>query len=52
MTSKGAQKALEAFEDFLGRLDLGAYQQKYRSIKTVEQDLPRELNPLPDLHRH
>ncbi|WP_241374207.1 TaqI family restriction endonuclease, partial [Thermus arciformis] len=33
-------------------MDLDAYQRKYRPIKTVEQDLPRELNPLPDLYEH
>lgn len=52
MAPTQAQKALEAFEDFLKRLDLKAYQHKYRPIKTVEQDLPRELNPLPDLYEH
>jgi len=52
MASTQAQKALETFERFLASLDLGSYQQKYRPIKTVEQDLPRELNPLPDLYEH
>ncbi|RTI13152.1 restriction endonuclease [Thermus scotoductus] len=51
MSSK-AQNALEAFEDFLRGLDLESYGGKYRSTKTVEQDLPRELNPLPDLYEH
>jgi len=52
MASKQAQKALETFERFLASLDLESYQQKYRPIKTVEQDLPRELNPLLDLYEH
>jgi hypothetical protein len=52
MASTQAQKALETFEHFLASLDLESYQQKYRPIKTVEQDLPRELNPLPDLYEH
>jgi hypothetical protein len=52
MASTQAQKALETFERFLASLDLESYQQKYRPIKTVEQDLPRELNPLPDLYEH
>lgn len=51
MVSK-AQNALEAFEAFLRGLDLESYGGKYRSIKTVEQDLPKELNPLPDLYEH
>lgn len=52
MASTQAQKALEAFEHFLRHLDLYTYQEKYRPIKTVEQDLPKELNPLPDLYEH
>lgn len=52
MASTQAQATLKAFENFLGRLDLDAYQHRYRPIKTVEQDLPRELNPLPDLYEH
>ncbi|BDG19779.1 type-2 restriction enzyme TthHB8I [Thermus thermophilus] len=52
MAPTQAQKVLEAFEDFLKCLDLESYQEKYRPIKTVEQDLPRELNPLPDLYDH
>ena len=47
-----AHKALKAFETFLGNLDLRDYEKKYRPIKTVEQDLPKELNPLPDLYKH
>ncbi|GAA5336073.1 TaqI family restriction endonuclease [Thermus hydrothermalis] len=45
------RNALKAFEAFLGTLDLRGYEEKYRSIKTVEQDLPSDLNPLPDLYR-
>jgi len=52
MASTQAQRALEAFEHFLKHLDLDAYQKKYRLIKTVEQDLPKELNPLPELYEH
>jgi hypothetical protein len=47
-----AREALKAFESFLEGLDLRGYEQKYRPIKTVEQDLPPELNPLPDLYEN
>ncbi len=52
MASSETQKLLEIFERFIAGLDLEYYQQKYRHIKTVEQDLPKELNPLPDLYEH
>jgi len=39
-------EALEKYENFLRAIPLGRYSE-LRSIKTVEQDLPRGLNPLP-----
>jgi hypothetical protein len=50
--NEGAQKTLQAFEAFLGSLDLASYRKKYQRIKTVEQNLPRNLSPLPDLYKH
>ncbi len=50
--NEGAQKTLQAFEAFLGSLNLASYREKYQQIKTVEQNLPRNLSPLPDLYKH
>jgi len=50
--NEGARKTLQAFEAFLGSLDLASYRKKYQRIETVEQNLPRNLSPLPDLYKH
>jgi hypothetical protein len=50
--NEGAQKTLQAFETFLGSLNLTFYREKYQKIKTVEQNFPRDLSPLPDLYEH
>ncbi len=42
-----AQKLLQAFEDFLASIPLERYRQELLPVKTVEQDLPKSLNPLP-----
>jgi len=41
---------LRKYEDFLEGIDLVSYA-KLRKIKTVEQDLPKSLNPLPLIYR-
>ncbi|MEN3009665.1 MAG: TaqI family restriction endonuclease [Candidatus Bipolaricaulaceae bacterium] len=43
---------LETFERFLENLPLEEYKEKYSQIKTVEQNLPRTLNPLRLLYKH
>lgn len=40
----------ERFEAFLASIPLEAYRNELMPIKTVEQDLPPSLNPLPDLY--
>ncbi|NPA32531.1 MAG: TaqI family restriction endonuclease [Aquificae bacterium] len=42
-------KGLKEFEEFLKGIDLKKYED-LRKIKTVEQDLPKPLNPLPLLY--
>jgi len=41
---------LKEYEDFLSKIDLSKYSD-LRKIKTVEQDLPKALNPLPLIYR-
>jgi len=41
-----AQKLLQAFEDFVASIPLERYRQELLLVKTVEQDLPKSLNPL------
>jgi len=40
------------YEEFLATVPLGEYRQTLMPIKTVEQDLPKDLNPLPDIYAH
>ncbi len=42
---------LNDFEAFLSSIPLEKYRTELLPIKTVEQDLPRELNPLSDIYR-
>ena len=46
-----AFQALSAFEKFLESIPLERYRQELMPVKTVEQDLPPDLNPLPDIYR-
>ncbi len=41
---------LRVYENFLSNIDLEFYREKYVQIKTVEQDLPRLMNPLPPIY--
>ena len=41
---------LSLFENFLAKIPLDHYRNELASIKTVEQDLPRELNPIPAIY--
>jgi hypothetical protein len=41
---------LRIYEAFLSEIPLDKYKEELRPIKTVEQDLPKELNPLYDLY--
>ncbi len=45
-----AQDLLRAFEEFLTTIPLERYRQELMPVKTVEQDLPKALNPLPSLY--
>ncbi|GBC91586.1 hypothetical protein HRbin15_00040 [bacterium HR15] len=49
--SHAYRKAMD-FERFLSEVPIEKYRQELMSIKTVEQDLPRRLNPLPDIYKH
>lgn len=42
---------LEKFEKFLVSIPLDRYREELLPIKTVEQDLPKQLNPLPDIYK-
>jgi len=42
---------LNKFEEFLQLVDLNAYREKYRSIKIVEMDLPKEIQAIAMLYR-
>lgn len=44
------QHTLQIFEDFLVSIPLGKYREELLAVKTVEQDLPRALNPLPAIY--
>ncbi len=41
---------LSAFENFLESIPLEQYREELLSVKTVEQDLPRSLNPIPAIY--
>jgi len=43
-------QTLLAFEQFLESIPLDRYRQELMPLKTVEQDLPSDLNPLPDIY--
>lgn len=43
---------LAQYEQFLATIPLDEYRKSLMPVKTVEQDLPRDLNPLPDIYRH
>ncbi len=43
---------LAQFEEFLATIPLDQYRQNLMPMKTVEQDLPRDLNPLPDIYKY
>ncbi len=45
-----SQDLLRAFEEFLATIPLERYREELMPVKTVEQDLPKALNPLPDLY--
>jgi len=45
------ESLLHDFEAFLSFIPLERYRAELLPIKTVEQDLPRELNPLPDIYQ-
>lgn len=42
---------LEKFEKFLQSVDLNAYREKYRPIKIVEMDLPKEIQAIGMLYK-
>ncbi|MEM3036410.1 MAG: TaqI family restriction endonuclease [Thermoplasmata archaeon] len=41
---------LKNFEDFLTSIPLDNYREELLAVKTVEQDLPRDLNPIPYIY--
>lgn len=45
-----ARAVLERFEQFLESIPLEQYRSELLPVKTVEQDLPRSLNPLPSIY--
>jgi len=44
------QKLLSRFEEFLASIPLERYREELLPVKTVEQDLPKNLNPLPAIY--
>jgi len=44
------QLVLMSFEEFLSSIPLDRYREELLTVKTVEQDLPKALNPLPDIY--
>ncbi|MGQ9463390.1 MAG: TaqI family restriction endonuclease [Candidatus Fervidibacter sp.] len=44
------KEVLTRFEAFLSTIPLDRYRSELEPVKTVEQDLPRELNPLPAIY--
>lgn len=47
---KKGLRTLSAFEQFLESIPLDRYREELMPVKTVEQDLPPELNPLPAIY--
>lgn len=47
---KKREKLLKKFEDFLENIELEKYRRELEPVKTVEQDLPKDLNPLPKIY--
>ena len=45
-----AKAILEKFETFLATIPLDRYREELEPVKTVEQNLPRDLNPLPAIY--
>ncbi len=43
---------LEEFNQFLSKIDLKKYRDKYSKIKLVELDLPRDIQAIPFLYKH
>lgn len=50
MPDQRAEAVLKAFENFLAQVPMETYRQALMPIKTVEQDLPKALNPLPAIY--
>ena len=50
MPDPQAVAVLRAFEDFLAKVPLETYRQALMPVKTVEQDLPKALSPLPAIY--
>lgn len=48
---KKKEQTLSAFERFLESFPLDRYREELMPVKTVEQDLPPELNPLPAIYQ-
>jgi hypothetical protein len=42
---------LEQFDEFLQNVDLGGYREKYRPIKIVEMDLPKDIQAISMLYK-
>lgn len=45
-----AEEVLCKFEEFLSSIPLIRYRDELLNVKTVEQDLPKSLNPLPAIY--
>ncbi len=45
------EQLLKSFETFLASIPIEKYRKELMPIKTVEQDLPKTLNPLPNLYQ-
>lgn len=43
---------LERFESFLGDIDLDAYRERYKDIKIVELDTPKNIQVLAAIYKH
>lgn len=43
-------EALAEFEQYLATIPLDRYREELLPVKTVEQDLPSDLNPLPAIY--
>lgn len=44
------EEVLHKFEEFLSSIPLSRYRDELLNVKTVEQDLPKSLNPLPAIY--